>query len=173
MPTTALPLELQALSSAAEASTHAFRVLSQQAQTLSSATCLFGGVVSSAPGSDGGHSSGGRGLGDAGTSAVASARLSAKSEHLYQRLQMAAGRGKGPAQSKLGKGPAQSKHGAAGPQDWVDGAEEPNSQLCSSGVLATSKSISAEDGGAQQMDNESRLRRLQRAFTPPAATKFQ
>ena len=166
VPTTALPLELQALSSAAEASTHAFRVLSQQAQTLSSA-------VSSAPGSDGGHSSGGRGLGDAGTSAVASARLSAKSEHLYQRLQMAAGRGKGPAQSKLGKGPAQSKHGAAGPQDWVDGAEEPNSQLCSSGVLATSKSISAEDGGAQQMDNESRLRRLQRAFTPPAATKFQ
>ena len=86
---------------------------------------------------------------------------------------MAAGRGKGPAQSKLGKGPAQSKHGAAGPQDWVDGAEEPNSQLCSSGVLATSKAISAEDGGAQQMDNESRLRRLQRAFTPPAATKFQ
>jgi hypothetical protein len=77
--------------------------------------------------------------------------------HLYQRLQMAAGRC---------KGPAHSKHGAAGPQDGVDGAKEPKqaSQLCPSGV-ATSKAISA-DGGSQQMDNESRLRRLQRAFTP-------
>jgi hypothetical protein len=147
----ALPPELQALSSAAEASTHAFRVLSQRAHTLSSA-------LSSAPGSDGGHSSGGPGgFGDAGAGAVASAHLSAKSEHLYQRLQMAAGRC---------KGPAHSKHGAAGPQDGVDGAKEPKqaSHLCPSGV-PTSKAISA-DGGSQQMDNESRLRRLQRAFTP-------
>jgi hypothetical protein len=159
----ALPPELQALSSAAEASTHAFRVLSQQAHTLSSALSsaqahALSSALSSAPGSDGGHSSGGPGgFGDAGAGAVASAHLSAKSEHLYQRLQMAAGRC---------KGPAHSKHGAAGPQDGVDGAKEPKqaSHLCPSGV-PTSKAISA-DGGSQQMDNESRLRRLQRAFTP-------
>jgi len=163
----ALPPELQALSSAAEASTHAFRVLSQQAHTLSSAlssaqahalSSALSSVLSSAPGSDGGHSSGGPGgFGDAGAGAVASAHLSAKSEHLYQRLQMAAGRC---------KGPAHSKHGVAGPQDVVDGAKEPKqaSHLCPSGV-PTSKAISA-DGGSQQMDNESLLRRLQRAFTP-------
>jgi len=119
----ALPPELQALSSAAEASTHAFRVLSQQAHALSSA---LSSVLSSAPGSDGGHSSGGPGgFGDAGAGAVASAHLSAKSEHLYQRLQMAAGRC---------KGPAHSKHGVAGPQDVVDGAKEPKqaSHLCPS-----------------------------------------